>query len=89
MGKRAVGSARTAIRHVFVHAAVGGGRRRPARSTPPMDGSTSAMGLDESVVRVPPGRTGCIVLRREHTFRFVDCSVLVRGIVLAPRGGTS
>jgi hypothetical protein len=27
------------------------------------------MGLDESVVRVPPGRTGCIVLRREGTFR--------------------
>lgn len=27
------------------------------------------MGLHESVVRVPPGRTGRIVLRREDTFR--------------------
>jgi len=27
------------------------------------------MGLHESVVRVPPGRTGRIVLHREDTFR--------------------
>jgi len=75
MGKRASGSARHPSVMCSSHAAVGGGRRRPARSIPPMDGSTSAMGLDESVVRVPPGRTGCIVLRREHTYRFVDCSI--------------
>lgn len=36
-------------------------------------GKGSAQGLDESVVRVPPGRTGCIELLREDTLRFVDC----------------
>jgi len=68
MEKRAFGSARRTIRAVFVHSAVNGGRRHPARSLP-MRARKCAMGLGESVVRVPPGRTGCIVLRREGTFR--------------------
>lgn len=62
MGNRVRGSARGTVR--------GCDRTTPqwsiagvTRLGPTQRGRGRAKGLDESVVRVPPGRTGCIVLR--------------------------
>jgi len=53
----------------------------------PSEVGRHATGLDESVVRVPPGRTGCIVLRREDTFRIRRLQHLgSRHRALSPRG---
>lgn len=60
-------------------------RSRPSPDAPsPSQESRSAQGLDESVVRVPLGRTERIPLQREHTERFVDCRFRREGIVLHP-----